>query len=212
MLNESAIKGTGSMTGKTKSPPKQKRLHESKFILVLASGGIDSTACLRFYLDQKDTVQALFVDYGQLSAKREFRAVSSVCDHYSVSLQTVICKGTKHKFDGLIFGRNAFLLNLALMEFPFTHGVIAIGVHAGTTYYDCSPVFLEATQNTFNAYTNGAIRIGTPFLNWTKAEIVTYCKQRGVPLAMTYSCELRRNQPCGQCVSCRDLEALNALT
>lgn len=179
--------------------------------MVLASGGIDSTACLRFYLDQKEAVQAFFVHYGQLSAKRERKAVSSICEYYKIPLHSIRCAGALRKTGGLIHGRNAFLLYLALMEFPTTHGIIAIGAHSGTTYYDCSPSFFSSAQSVFDLYTNGAVRIGIPFLEWTKPDILTYSKQREVPIHLTYSCELGRNQPCGKCVSCRDLEALNAL-
>lgn len=198
----------------TKKTQKKKsvRRAEQDVVLLLASGGIDSTACLRFYLDQQELVQALFVDYGQLSAKREHKAVSLICAYYKTPLRSIRCAGALRKSGGLIHGRNAFLLYLALMEFPSNHGIIAVGAHSGTAYYDCSPSFFASTQSVFDMYVNGAIRIGAPFLHWIKPDILSFCKQRDVPIDLTYSCELGLNQPCGNCNSCRDLEALNALT
>jgi 7-cyano-7-deazaguanine synthase len=178
-------------------------------VFVLASGGIDSTGCLSFYLDQQDDVEALFIDYGQAARKQEFRAVSSICDHLGIPLNTIRCAGASRKTSGMIYGRNAFLLYLALMEFPSNHGIISIGIHSGTQYYDCSPQFISSLQKVFDLYTNGAVRIGVPFLTWLKPDILAFCQQRDVPLSLTYSCELGLNQPCGKCTSCRDLEALN---
>jgi len=39
--------------------------------LILLSGGIDSTACVHYYLDQKFDVKAVFIDYGQKARKNE---------------------------------------------------------------------------------------------------------------------------------------------
>ena len=164
----------------TKKTQKKKsvRRAEQDVVLLLASGGIDSTACLRFYLDQQELVQALFVDYGQLSAKREHKAVSLICAYYKTPLRSIRCAGALRKSGGLIHGRNAFLLYLALMEFPSNHGIIAVGAHSGTAYYDCSPSFFASTQSVFDMYVNGAIRIGAPFLHWIKPDILSFCKQR----------------------------------
>ncbi len=90
---------------------------ESKNALVLLSGGIDSSACLVFYLAQGFSISALFVDYGQVSKGRGESAPSAV---------------------------------------------------------------------------------------WS------YCKRLGVPVELTYSCEMGKDQPCGKCLSCKDLEKLYA--
>jgi 7-cyano-7-deazaguanine synthase len=183
--------------------------NDSNIVLVLLSGGIDSAACLDFYLSQEFAVEAIFFEYGQLSAKRESEAAKNVCEHYNVPLIIVSCEGSRKKTGGLILGRNAFLLHGALLEFRGASGIIAIGVHSGTSYMDCSDKFIKLAQSIFDAYTDGSIRIGTPFLEWTKSNILDYCIERNVPLHLTYSCELGLNQPCGRCLSCLDLEALN---
>lgn len=181
-------------------------------MLVLLSGGIDSTACVDLYLSQHYPINALFIEYGQLSAKREAEAANQICHHYGIPLRVMSCKGALGKSGGLLQGRNAFLLFSALMEFGTTSGIIAIGAHSGTSYFDCSKNFIQSIQSIFDDYTDGRIRVGTPFLEWTKRDIWNYCIDRHVPLLLTYSCELGRNQPCSQCLSCRDLEALHALS
>jgi len=179
-------------------------------VLVLLSGGIDSSACVRFYLSQRSNLRALFIDYGQQSAKQEAEAANKISQHYCIPLRVMSSVGTTGKSSGVVLGRNAFLLYFALMEFCSHVGIIAIGIHAGTSYFDCSKAFIDSTQTVFDAYAGGQIQIGAPFLDWTKREVWDYCLQQNVPLEKTYSCELGRNQPCGECLSCIDLEKLRA--
>ena len=40
-------------------------------VIVLLSGGIDSTACVNYYLSQKLKLLGLFIDYGQYVVKGE---------------------------------------------------------------------------------------------------------------------------------------------
>lgn len=179
-------------------------------VLVLLSGGIDSTAVLAFYAERKCIVSCLFVDYGQASASKELTAAQQVTIHYDVPLRCITCAGIGGKESGLILGRNTFLLSMGLMEFGANCGIIATGIHAGTHYFDCSTRFVQAVSAIFDGYTDGRVKIGTPFLEWSKSEIWAFCRDRGVPVNLTYSCELGQEQPCGNCDSCKDLEALNA--
>ncbi|MGO9022291.1 MAG: 7-cyano-7-deazaguanine synthase [Syntrophobacteraceae bacterium] len=178
--------------------------------LILLSGGIDSSACLEFYIRQRFTVNALFVDYGQIANRREELAASAICAHYQIPLQKITTTGFRQWAGGQIHGRNAFLLYAALMNFPFYSGVIGIGVHCGTEYYDCSKEFIVSTQKSFDFYTDGRVVIGVPLLDWLKPEIWKYCMLSGVPVDLTYSCEMGKDQPCGNCLSCKDLERLHA--
>jgi len=178
--------------------------------LVLLSGGIDSTACIEFYRSLNFYIKALFFEYGQLAAEPEKKASKLISQYYQIPLQVISCVGAYSKTPGVIDGRNAFLILGALLEFKELSGIIAVGIHSGTSYFDCSKEFIQTAQSIINGYTDGRIQIGTPFLEWTKPEIWKYCISRKVPLHLTYSCELGSNQPCGHCLSCGDLEALYA--
>jgi len=179
---------------------------------VLLSGGIDSSACVSFYMDQGFSTEGVFIDYGQIALPREIRAAESIAEYYGISLKKFKWSGGQQKKSGFISGRNAFLLSSALMELPQETGILAIGIHSGTTYQDCSISFVRKMQTLFDLYTHGRVQIGTPFLKWLKSDIWHYSKSRGVPLNLTYSCERGEEQPCGHCLSCRDLEALYAST
>jgi len=179
-------------------------------VLVLFSGGLDSTTCIAHYLNQKLSVKALFIDYGQLAATQEYIAASIISKYYGISLNTIKCSGFNKFGGGVILGRNAFLLFTALMKSEFKNGIIAIGIHSGTAYVDCSASFVKYSQSLFDLYTDGKYIIGTPFVDWNKHDIFKYANHLKIPLEMTYSCELGNKQPCGHCLSCKDLEVLYA--
>src|SRR6266850_1602825 len=141
---------------------------DKRGVTVLLSGGIDSTTCLYYYAHMGFRTRALFADYGQLSSKKELRAAKSVCDHFRTDLIIVRLTGTIRKRKGLISGRNVFLLSLAAMESESRTGIIALGIHSGTGYRDCSPQFVQQMQAVLNTSMEGSLQIGTPFLRWKK--------------------------------------------
>jgi 7-cyano-7-deazaguanine synthase len=177
-------------------------------VLVLLSGGIDSTACVCFYKAMGFHVHGLFLDLAQPSAPFEYQAALRISERLGIHTKKIAFTGMP-KLTGKIRGRNAALLILALMYFPFQTGIIAIGIHAGTQYEDCSIMFAESMQNVFDLYCNGCVKIGVPFLTWSKADVWRYAKGVGIPLELTYSCEAGTIEPCGRCPSCKDIEALN---
>jgi 7-cyano-7-deazaguanine synthase len=178
-------------------------------VLVLLSGGIDSAACLDFYLDLGRAPCALFVDHGQPAATHEERAARAMASHYGVPIACLKLKGARPKSSGLISGRNAFLMIAALMERPPSVSVIATGIHAGTGYSDCSKDFVARMQALLDVYAEG-VQVAAPFLDWAKPDVIEYCFLRGVPIDLTYSCERGLVPPCGSCLSCMDREALDA--
>lgn len=179
-------------------------------VMVLLSGGIDSSACVEFYTSKRISVTALFIDYGQVSRRCEQRAAMRISNYFDIPFRCLSLKGAAKKCKGEIRARNAFLLFTALLEFPHRSGIIAIGVHSGTPYFDCSAMFIRKCQDSFDEYADGRIQIGTPFIDWTKSDIWSYSIKKLLPLELTYSCEIGRRQPCGKCLSCRDLEVLHA--
>ncbi len=181
-------------------------------VLVLLSGGIDSAACLDFYKELGRPPCALFVDYGQPAARLEADAAKSVAAHYSVPLLSLKWHGCQTKRAGLIPGRNCFLISAAVMERPSSVSVIAIGVHSGTNYPDCSESFLDTMQAALNASEDRSLQLAAPFATWTKPDIIAYCRTRSVPLHLTYSCERGTQTPCGYCLSCKDRRSFLAST
>ncbi len=178
--------------------------------LILLSGGIDSAACTHFYLTQGFSVQTLFVNYGQKAKNQEIEAAQGVADFLQVPFKKIDLEGISCSFEGEIVGRNSFLLFTALMEFQHKGGVIGVGVHSDTPYYDCSIEFIKSVQDLYDGYTGGRIKVGVPFIQWTKSDIWKYFIKSKIPFELTYSCENGLTTPCGKCLSCKDLEMLGA--
>lgn len=178
-------------------------------VIVLFSGGVDSTACLHYYLAQKFNVTALFIDYGQSAIKRELKSVSAIARHYKISFDTIKIDMNRKFKEGEIKGRNAFFLMAALAKYNDFSGIISLGIHTGSSYFDTTKQFTIYMQNLFTEYTDGKIRLDAPFLDWSKPMVYEYCLENKVPINLTYSCELGKENPCGKCLSCLDRKALN---
>lgn len=176
-------------------------------VLVLLSGGLDSSACATL-AREKPGAKCLFVDYGQAAVKWEQAAANRISHLLSLPLTTVTISSPKKFGAGEISGRNAFLVLTALMFGDIRHGEIILGIHAGTSYYDCTPAFLASVDRIVAEYTDGRVRVAAPFLQQHKHEIVDYLKSTMIPAEATYSCEAGTQVPCGTCLSCRDRKAL----
>ena len=88
--------------------------------------------------------------------------------------------------------------------------LLAIGIHSGTPYYDCSAEFIRMMNSLVVSQTDGVVQVGAPFLAWTKRQIWDFATNGDVPLSLTYSCERGGEAACGECPSCRDLRQLRA--
>ena len=188
---------------------RRRRINNS--VDVLISGGIDSAALLALYQSQRFIVRGLFVNFGQPAAKQEERAARLVCKHYRVPLSMITVKCAAEFSTGEIQGRNAFLVFAAILACGTRTGMIAIGIHEGTQYYDCGEGFVKSIQAVVDGYAAGRIKVATPFLKWNKQVIWEFCKKARVPVDLTYSCEKGGLHPCGKCLSCKDRKALNVL-
>ena len=185
-------------------------------ITVLASGGLDSTACLAYYLAENYAVQALWVDYGQPSAQAEESAIERITSHYDVPLQKVDVTGINWpKLDNELFefrGRNLTLVSLAFNTAPVEPGLIALGIHQGTPFADCTDAFAQQLNSLLILLSDGRLRLDCPFLQWSKLDVAEYALSHAVPIDLTYSCEKGLLPPCKECVKCRDIqETFNAL-
>lgn len=172
--------------------------------LVLLSGGFDSTAALAAIRDAGQVATALFVDYGQPALVEEVQAVEAVSAHYDTPLERMSVTDVPAR-EGEIPGRNALLISLALTR-AAPPSSVTIGVHGGTSYWDCGLEFLELVQRLADGYAGGAVQITAPFAGWPKGDVYRYGRDLGVPEDVTYSCE-RADGPCGECPSCRDRES-----
>lgn len=176
---------------------------------MLLSGGIDSMACAHFYCTMGRSVCGIFVDYGQPSADHESLAASAVAQYLSIQLLTLAVRTKQPKTAGEVPARNGLLLCLAAMERPPSVLALALGIHAGTPYADCTGKFLGLAKQLLSLQTR-PVDVLAPFLEWQKEDIIAYAVKRRLPLEMTYSCEAGVLSPCGRCASCLDRRRLCA--
>ncbi len=109
--------------------------------------------------------------------------------------------------------RNTIFLSYALAWAEVLESSdIFIGVNAldYSGYPDCRPEFIEAYERMANLATKAGVegrtrlKIHTPLLHLTKAEIVRLAGSLGVPFGMTHSCydPAPGGRACGECDAC----------
>jgi len=196
-----------------------------KRAIVLLSGGIDSTTTLYLAKKQSYKCSALIFDYGQRH-KKEIRAAVEVAKRAKVAYRVIRIslpwKGSSlldikkkipinRKFKGIpstyVPARNTIFLSFALSYAEATDAeAIFIGAHAldFSGYPDCRPEYFKSFQRVVEKGTKKKnIKILTPLINMTKAEIIRLGIKLGAPLDLTWSCYKGGKRPCGVCDSCR---------
>src|SRR5579863_6729472 len=127
--------------------------------VVLFSGGLDSAACAHFLQKKGHSVCGLFVDYGQKAASLELAAAEQLSAFLAINLSMMRVETQRSFGSGEIRGRNAFLVFCSMLNNSrVPNHLIALGIHAGTAYYDCGPAFLESIGTLVAEYTDGRTR------------------------------------------------------
>ncbi|MBS3947765.1 MAG: 7-cyano-7-deazaguanine synthase QueC [Dethiobacter sp.] len=106
--------------------------------------------------------------------------------------------------------RNTVFLALALAQAePLGAVAIYIGVNAldFSGYPDCRPDYIRAFQEVINKGTAAGvegrgIRLDTPLVNLTKAELIKSGMELGAPYHLTYTCYQGTVPSCGVCEAC----------
>jgi 7-cyano-7-deazaguanine synthase len=154
-------------------------------------------------------VRGLFIDHGQAAANQEEAAVRALASKLQIEVSACRLSNASKLKAGELIGRNAMLIFAGLFIGECKDGILAIGIHAGTEYYDCSPAFLNVAARLVSDQTDGKISLLAPFLDWTKKDVFDYFLSAKLPLELTYSCEAGTVPVCGKCASCRDRQMLS---
>ncbi len=155
-------------------------------ILVLLSGGLDSSVLLRYcQLERKQQTSALFLDWGQSAALREREAAEWVAKESGVQLLTVSIPqwraGFRERVNMLDVPRNGILLMLAL---PYGRAEQCDEIALGSTtedhqVLDSNEQFVDAL-NIFLGTLGQPQRLVAPYLklNWSKVDIIHWADER----------------------------------
>ena len=201
-----------------------------KHCIVLLSGGLDSATVLNIALKEYQ-VTALVFDYGQRH-KFEISAAKKIADKYDISLRLIKIDlgqfGNSALTDDIevpknqeigkeipityVPVRNTIFLSYALAYAEVNNIFnIFIGVNAldYSGYPDCRPEFIEAFEKMANEGTkfaqgNEKIKIHTPLIDLTKAEIISTGTDLDVDYKLTHSCydPSVDGLSCGECDAC----------
>lgn len=201
-------------------------------VVVLLSGGLDSTVCMAVAHSKGYELFPISFNYNQRHA-RELESATSVAQYYNVSKHIVIetnmnAIGGSALTDAQLSvpagnivshqipvtyvpARNLIFLSYALGYAEVTGAdKIFIGVNAldYSGYPDCRPEFINLFQQVADYSTKAGVQehrkiiIETPLLQLTKKDIVLLGKTLGAPLQFTTSCYNGEQMACGECDSC----------
>lgn len=183
-------------------------------VVVLYSGGVDSTVCAELARIQKRLAHLLHVQYGQANAEMEL--VTSGRWARSHGLVRTIVEGAirapeLHAGIGAegaryVPGRNLALLSLAA-NFAASHGCREVWIGCNrddaADYPDCRDTFISAVSALTEM--SAGVTVRAPLLIRGKGDVMTLASVLQIDLADTWSCyEPRRDgTPCGTCNACR---------
>ena len=202
--------------------------------VVLLSGGLDSATVLAIARSRGFSSHCLSIDYGQRSqseldaARRVVDALGAV-EHKLVSIDLHAFGGSALTDRNIAIpssgveagripvtsvpARNTVMLSLALAwaevlgAYDIFFGANAVD-YSG--YPDCRPEYMGAFEALANLATKagvegGRLRLHTPLIDLSKADIIRRGTELGVDYSLTVSCYQADNQgrACGDCDACR---------
>jgi 7-cyano-7-deazaguanine synthase len=170
-------------------------------------------------------------NYGQRTEAKELACFHALADHLGAERRLVVDFGGLRQIGGssltdaalpvregepvdgvvptsYVPFRNAHLLSAAV-SWGEVIGATAVFVGAvwedSSGYPDCRPEFYRAFEEAVRLGTRPetSLRILTPVIAMTKAEIVRQGLALGVPFGKTWSCYQAEDAACGACESCR---------
>lgn len=191
-------------------------------ILILASGGLDSSVLLALYKSMNYDISVMYFDYGNLNKEAEKEALIAICKKLDINqieevkLNISWSSGgclVEDNEDMYIEMRNLIFLSNAI-SYAQAKGIktIAVGFIGGPGEYDDTTDQFLYDINYLSTGATG-IHIKAPLKQYTKEEVYRLGLKLGVNLKNTYSCNKGQGKPCGKCYDCKDLlelvEAVN---
>jgi len=196
--------------------------------IVICSGGLDSVSLAYKVAAENTLCSLLSFDYGQRHKKElDYAATCAAAlnvPHQIIDIRTIGASLTGSALtddidvpDGhyaedsmkvtVVPNRNAIMLTIGFgVAAAQDVDTIATAVHGGDhfIYPDCRPGFIDAFQSMQDQALDGyaSVQLYTPFVNGSKADIVTSGAAHNTPFADTWSCYKGGALHCGRCGTC----------
>jgi 7-cyano-7-deazaguanine synthase len=197
--------------------------------VVAVSGGMDSCVTAAIANENFELAFA-HINYGQRTEKRELQAFNDLADYFRIKKKLVIDYTHLSKIGGssltdknisvtqanlnsktvpssYVPFRNANILS-ACVSWAEVLNAKAIFIGAvyedSSGYPDCRPEFFSSFEKMIELGTKPEtkIKIETPIIHLSKAEIVKKGIELNAPLQLTWSCYQNEDKACGVCDSC----------
>jgi 7-cyano-7-deazaguanine synthase len=196
--------------------------------IVVCSGGLDSVSLAHRIAAEGDLLGLFSFDYGQRHRK-ELDYAATCALRLGVFHQVIDMRGIGGQLTGsaltddlevpdghyaeetmrvtVVPNRNAIMLAVAFGVAAARQAeAVAIAVHGGDhfIYPDCRPGFIDAFQTMQDHALEGyaSVRLLAPYVQGSKADIVTDGARHGTPFAETWSCYKGGDLHCGRCGTC----------
>ncbi|BCG83069.1 MULTISPECIES: 7-cyano-7-deazaguanine synthase QueC [unclassified Mesorhizobium] len=196
--------------------------------LVICSGGLDSVSLAHKVATEQKLIGLLSFDYGQRH-KKELGFAAICAKRLAVPHQIVDIRDVGRNLSGsaltdnvdvpdghyaedsmritVVPNRNAIMLAIAFgVAAAKKADAVATAVHGGDhfIYPDCRPAFIDAFQTMQNHALAGYadIRLYAPYVNMSKADIVSEGAKYATPFEATWSCYKGGARHCGRCGTC----------
>ncbi|WP_111732513.1 7-cyano-7-deazaguanine synthase QueC [Roseovarius amoyensis] len=196
--------------------------------IVICSGGLDSVTLAHKVAAQGRLGGLLSFDYGQRHVK-ELESAAACAARLGVGHEVIDISGVGRMLSGsaltdevavpdghyaeetmkltIVPNRNAIMLTVAFgLAAARKARAVAVAVHGGDhfIYPDCRPGFIDAFQRMQDEALQGVaeITLEAPFVQLSKADIVTEGARNGTPFAETWSCYKGGVRHCGRCGTC----------
>jgi 7-cyano-7-deazaguanine synthase len=196
--------------------------------LAIVSGGLDSVVLAHFLARHDQLKGILSFDYGQRH-KKELAFAAAAANRLDVPHILIDLTGITPHLKGsaltdnvavpdghyaaetmkqtIVPNRNAIMLAIAFgIAGGQDYNAVAMAIHAGDhfIYPDCRPDFAEMFERMEHKALEGMwdIKLLTPFVTITKADIVRHAQMLHVPVAETWSCYKGGEIHCGRCGTC----------
>lgn len=199
---------------------------QNEKVILLFSGGIDSTVLLFWLLDRKYEVYPLHINYGQKSFEGELKAIKNIVSGLTEQNLLVLELPALHSIGrGSLVGeypqevsdRNEWYAseffpnrNMILISIAAAYGYklqafnIAIGL-VGNSYKDTSKAFLDMTDMILEK-SLAKFTLIAPFVEMPRQKVIEEAANLRVPIEHTFSCNATGNRHCLLCTSCFERE------
>ncbi len=196
--------------------------------IVICSGGLDSVSLAHMVAARHELTRLVSFDYGQRHAK-ELDFAKAAAERLGVPFHRIDMRTIGAALTGsaltsdidvpdghyaeetmritVVPNRNAIMLAIAFgVAAANGDEAVATAVHGGDhfIYPDCRPGFTRAfeamQQQALDGYAD--VSLYTPFVERTKADIVTEGAKHGTPFVETWSCYKGGETHCGRCGTC----------